>query len=85
MPLTIKEFWDMKHQTDDLIAQLGWDKGRAKAYIAKHYRKKSRLVMTDEQLIHLLKTLTRLTKSQTTTGKTKKRIGQKRRKRIQYE
>lgn len=51
------EFWNLKHQIDDEVARLGWNKDECIAYILKHYNKRSRLVMTDEQLYHLLSAL----------------------------
>ena len=55
--LNATEFWDLKHQIDDEVARLDWNKDECIAYIQKHYNKRSRLVMTDEQLYHLLSAL----------------------------
>ena len=79
--LTLIEFWDIKHKTDDLAAKLGWDKQRCKAYIQERYGKDSRLVMTDDQLVDLLSNLTGLVKSQTTTLKLKPSKHKRRRRR----
>ena len=55
--MTLVDFWELKHQIDDEVARLGWSKDECTAYIQKHYNKRSRLVMTDEQLFHLRDTL----------------------------
>lgn len=52
MPEAI-DFWKLKHETDVLFIRLGWNKDECIAYIQSHYGKRSRLVMTDEQLVHL--------------------------------
>jgi phage tail tape-measure protein len=76
----IDDFWRIKHQIDDEVARLGWSKARAKGHIEQVYRKSSRLVMSDEQLLHLLEYLQSLptptrnnTTSKTTSRKRKKR------------
>jgi hypothetical protein len=51
------EFWAIKHETDAIALKLGWSKDYCKRYVQAHYGCKSRLVMTDEQLHHLLTTL----------------------------
>lgn len=79
MSLTIKEFWELKHRIDDEIARLDWDKSRLDDYIQKRYCKRSWLVLNDNELVHLLSILTSLTKSQSTTKRLRKRIGQKKR------
>lgn len=56
-PLTITDFWAVKKQIDAEVTRLGWSTATCIAYIQKHYGKPTRLVMTDEQLLHLLDTL----------------------------
>ena len=48
------DFWEIKHQIDDEVKRLGWSTDECKAYIQKHYNKRSRLVMNDCQLKDLL-------------------------------
>ena len=48
------DFWKLKHQIDDEVKRLGWSIEECKDYIQKHYGKRSRLVMTDAQLKHML-------------------------------
>jgi hypothetical protein len=52
-----EEFWAVKQKTDALVTMLGWSKDYCKRYIQAHYGCKSRLVMTDDQLHHLLASL----------------------------
>jgi hypothetical protein len=54
------EFFALKHAIDDQVARLGWSKERCIVYIKDRYKVRSRLSMTDDQLKHLLKTLSRL-------------------------
>ena len=56
-PMTAAEFWEIKHKIDDEVARLGWSVDYCKRYIAYHYGCRSRLVMTDTQLVHLYETL----------------------------
>ena len=79
MSLTIKQLWELKHCIDDEIARLGWDESRLDDYIQKRYHKRSWLVLSDDELVRLLSNVTSLTKSQSTTKRLKKRIGQKKR------
>lgn len=55
MPLT--DFWKLKHQIDNEVARLGWSTEECICYIQKHYNKRSRLVMSDPQLKHMLSRL----------------------------
>ncbi len=73
------DFWNLKHQIDDEAARLGWSKQECKAYILKHYGKDSRLKMTDDELIDLLKNLKSLPTKKKAEGKLKLRLGKKRR------
>ncbi len=56
-PMTVTEFWEIKHKIDDEVARLGWTVDYCKLYVAFHYGCRSRLVMTDAQLVHLYDTL----------------------------
>ena len=56
-PMTATEFWQIKHKIDDEVARLGWSVDYCKRYIEFHYGCRSRLVMTDTQIVHLYKTL----------------------------
>ena len=56
-PMTATEFWEIKHKIDDEVARLGWTVPYCKRYIEFHYGCRSRLVMTDAQLVHLYETL----------------------------
>lgn len=47
-------FWKLKKQIDFEVDRLGWDTDTCKAYIWEHYQKKSRLVMNDAQLKHMI-------------------------------
>jgi hypothetical protein len=69
-PLSGDEFWAIKHETDGIAQSLGWSKEYCKKYIQAHYGCNSRLVMTDDQLRHLLATLRDL---QASASKKKKR------------
>ena len=51
------DFWKTKHEIDAEIARLGWSVDKCKDYIQKHYNKRSRLVMTDTELLDLLERL----------------------------
>lgn len=72
-----KEFWQVKQETDDIVKRLGWSKEYCQKYILAHYGKRSRRVMTDEQLGHLLFTLRKMKPKQRTQKllNKKKRLG----------
>ena len=53
-------FFALKHAIDDQVARLGWTKKRCIVYIKDRYKVRSRLSMTDEQLRHLFKTLSKM-------------------------
>ncbi|MBW4534678.1 MAG: hypothetical protein KME09_12155 [Pleurocapsa minor HA4230-MV1] len=77
-----EEFFALKHAIDDQVARLGWSKERCIVYIKDRYGVRSRLSMTDEQLKHLLDTLSRL-KLQPTSERSNSRLDRRRkRKRI---
>ena len=80
--LTSTEFWDLKHQIDDEVKRLGWSTEECIVYIKKHYSKRSRLVMTDEQLFHLRDTLRSLTPEILTQNLLSTRRESRRRKRF---
>jgi hypothetical protein len=71
------EFFALKHAIDDEVARLGWSKERCIVYIKNRYGVRSRLSMTDEQLKHLLKTLSRLS-TQSISEKLNNRLGRRR-------
>ena len=73
-PLTETEFWEMKHQVDDEVARLGWSVDFCKRYIAYHYGCRSRLTMTDDQLVHLYDTLRSVGCTQPTIKRKRKSI-----------
>jgi lipopolysaccharide biosynthesis protein len=73
------EFFALKHAIDDQVARLGWSKERCIVYIKERYGVRSRLSMTDEQLKHLLKTLSRL-RIQPPSDKLNNRLDRRRRK-----
>lgn len=54
-------FFALKNAIDDQIARLGWTSERAIVYIKDRYGVRSRLSMTNDQLQHLLITLTNMT------------------------
>lgn len=62
-----EEFFALKHAIDDQVARLGWSKERCIVYIKDRYGVRSRLSMTDEQLKHLLKTLSKISTSAIST------------------
>ena len=51
-PIAI-DFWKLKHQIDDEIIRLGWTKDECISYIQQRYNKRSRLVMSDEEMISM--------------------------------
>ena len=53
-PLTVDEFFEIKHQIDDEVARIGWSVDKCKRYIVYHYGCRSRRTMTDNQLLHFL-------------------------------
>lgn len=53
-------FFALKNAIDDQIARLGWTPERAIVYIKDRYGVRSRLSMTNDQLQHLLITLTNM-------------------------
>ncbi len=78
--LKTAKFYQLKHAIDDEVARLGWSKERCIVYIKDRYGVRSRLSMTDEQLIHLLEALRNL-KTQVTSQKLDSRLDRRRRRR----
>ncbi len=79
--LTVTEFWELKHQIDDEVARLGWSKAKCKAFIIQRYGKITRLAMSDDELLDLLKVLKSIAYKATATPKNKTRERKLRRKR----
>lgn len=77
-----EEFFALKHAIGDQVARLGWSKERCIVYIQDRYKVRSRLLMTDEQLKHLLNTLSKMSTSATSTEVSTKVDRRRRRKRI---
>ncbi|MBW4535561.1 MAG: hypothetical protein KME09_16615 [Pleurocapsa minor HA4230-MV1] len=77
-----EEFFALKHAIDDQVARLGWSKERCIVYIKDRYGVRSRLSMTDEQLKHLLKTLSKMSTSIVSTKPSTKVDRRRRRRRI---
>ncbi|WP_319422757.1 hypothetical protein [Pleurocapsa sp. FMAR1] len=48
------KFWELKHAIDDEVAILGWSVTACRNVINKRYQKRSRLLLSDEQLEDLL-------------------------------
>lgn len=80
--LTLADFWEIKHETDELIKCLGWSKNQAIEYILKHYGKSTRLAMSDEDLLHLRTSLKNMPRPTTTPNSPSIRTKRSRRRRI---
>lgn len=76
------DFWGTKHAIDDEVARLGWSKEKCIVYIKQRYHVRSRLAMSDEQLINLLAYLKSLPTAVTSTQGLKSRSKRRRRKHI---
>jgi hypothetical protein len=76
------EFFKLKHAIDDQIGRLGWSKERCIVYTKDRYGVRSRLSMTDEQLKHLLKTLSSMSTPQTSIKSSTQADRRRKRKRI---
>lgn len=74
-------FWRLKYAIDDEVKRLGWSTEKCISHIQKHYKVRSRLLMTDEQLEDLLAHLVGLSKPQTTVSKLKTRKEKRKRRR----
>ena len=66
------ETWKLKHQVDDELHRLGWDRKKRNASIKRLYGKTSLLVLDDEQLENFAKALSNLAFSQITIRKSRK-------------
>ena len=58
--LEAMDFNDIKQKTDIEIRRLGWSKDQGKEFLMSHYGKRSRLHLTDEQLLEFLRYLEKL-------------------------
>ena len=74
------KFWRLKKAIDKEVTRLGWDVDTCRNYIWKHYHKRTRLVMNDSQLKHMLCRL-QLVESENEVEPTKTRSRQDRRRR----
>ncbi|MEO0836413.1 MAG: hypothetical protein AAFY16_10605, partial [Cyanobacteria bacterium J06642_3] len=54
------DFNEIKQKTDIEIKRLGWTKEQGKEFLMSHYGKRSRLHLTDEQLLEFLRYLEKL-------------------------
>ena len=71
-------FWQIKHQIDDEVERLGWSTEFCKEYIETRYNRRSRLVMSDDQLIQFL---AKLRSTPTTKGRSRASARRSRRRR----
>jgi hypothetical protein len=76
--LSASEFWAIKHETDAIALKLGWSKDYCKRYVQVHYGCKSRLVMTDDQLHHLLTALRLLLVKKQSSGSVSRKRNRRR-------
>ncbi|MEM8674218.1 MAG: hypothetical protein AAGF83_10150 [Cyanobacteria bacterium P01_G01_bin.67] len=58
--ITAMDFNEIKQKTDIEIKRLGWTKDQGKEFLMSHYGKRSRLHLTDEQLLEFLRYLEKL-------------------------
>ena len=58
--LEAMDFNEIKQKTDIEIRRLGWSKDQGKEFLMSHYGKRSRLHLTDEQLLEFLRYLEKL-------------------------
>lgn len=58
--LDAMDFNEIKQKTDIEIRRLGWSKDQGKEFLMSHYGKRSRLHLTDEQLLEFLRYLEKL-------------------------
>ena len=76
-----EEFFALKRAIDDQVARLGWSKERCIVYTKDRYGVRSRSSMTNDQLEHLLKTLTKMPSPATST-KYGTKVDRRRRRRL---
>ena len=81
-PMTATKFWEIKHKIDDEVARLGWSVDYCKRYIAYHYGCRTRLTMTDTQLVHLYETLRSIGLNKFITKRSQKSSSKKQRGRL---
>jgi len=70
--LTIPEFWEIKKEIDREVERVGWSKEKCIAYIYDRYHVRSRLAMTDDQLIRFKAYLVSLPNKQPVKPSSKK-------------
>ena len=58
--LEAMDFNEIKQKTDIEIKRLSWTKDQGKEFLMSHYGKRSRLHLTDEQLLEFLRYLEKL-------------------------
>ncbi|MGF1588877.1 MAG: hypothetical protein ACFCU7_06495 [Pleurocapsa sp.] len=58
--IEVMDFNEIKQQTDIEIKRLGWTKDQGKEFLKSRYGKRSRLHLTDEQLLEFLRYLEKL-------------------------
>ena len=75
------EFFALKQSIDDQVARLGWSKERCIVYTKDRYGVRSRSSMTNDQLKHLLKTLTAIP-SPASNSKPTSKVDRRRRRRL---
>jgi hypothetical protein len=61
--LDAMDFHEIKQKTDIEIRRLGWSKDQGMEFLMSHYGKRSRLHLTDEQLLEFLRYLEKLPSS----------------------
>ena len=76
------DFWAVKHAIDDEVARLGWSKEKCIVYITQRYKARSRLSMTDEELVHFLEHLRNLPSGKIIPTVSRDRRDRRKRKRI---
>ena len=54
------EWKDLLKEADELLSQLGWNETRARAYLLQTYGKKTRRLLTDEEMFGFLESLKNL-------------------------
>jgi hypothetical protein len=80
IPRDTNEFFALKQAIDDQIARLGWTNERCIVYTKDRYGVRSRSSMTNDQLKHLLQTLSSM-KIHATSEKLSSRVDRRRRRR----
>jgi hypothetical protein len=70
--MTRAEFWEIKKEIDKEVERVGWSKEKCIAYISNRYHARSRLAMTDDQLIRFKAYLVSLPDKQAVKPSSKK-------------